>query len=213
VPSLGDQILKLLGERPGLTDRQITNALRGKEAPQQPINLTCRNLATRGRLWRRYRQDGLIGNYPVDAATDVADPPRSDLEPRRPPSAGRPAPGLSEDEVKAAISSWLQANGWGVRVAEGRSHGVDIEARRRGERWVIEAKGVGSRPEMRLNYFLGILGTVLQRMSDEDATYSIALPDYGQYERLWQRLPRLAKERTGISLLLVAEDRTVRQLR
>jgi hypothetical protein len=59
---------------------------------------------------------------------------------------------------------------------------------------------------MRVNYFLAILGETLQRMSDSNAKYSIALPDMKQYRGLWERLPKLAKERTGISILFVKED-------
>ena len=57
---------------------------------------------------------------------------------------------------------------------------------------------------MRVNYFLAILGETLQRMSDQDARYSIALPDMNQYRRLWAKLPDLAKQRTQITLLLVS---------
>jgi len=56
---------------------------------------------------------------------------------------------------------------------------------------------------MRVNYFLSILGELLQRMDDPDARYSIALPDMKQFRRLWQRLPDLAKSRTEISALFV----------
>ena len=80
-------------------------------------------------------------------------------------------------------------------------------------RWIIEVKGQGSRPEMRVNYFLGILGELLQRMSDPQARYSIALPDLPQFRRLWERLPSLAKERTGISALFVASSGKVEEVK
>jgi hypothetical protein len=48
-------------------------------------------------------------------------------------------------------------------------------------------------------------------MSVPTAQYSIALPDMPQYRRLWSRLPDLAKARTGISALFVAEDGTITQ--
>jgi hypothetical protein len=57
---------------------------------------------------------------------------------------------------------------------------------------------------MRVNYFLGALGEILQRMDDPDARYSVAFPDIAQFRRLWERLPALAKKRTGISALFVA---------
>ncbi len=41
----------------------------------------------------------------------------------------------------------------------------------------------------------------------------IAMPDLQQYRRLWQRLPRHAKERTGVSALFVAESGQVEEVR
>ena len=81
----------------------------------------------------------------------------------------------SEDKVKRSLKAWLEASGWEVSVIWGRAHGIDLEAKRNGQRWIIEAKGCGSRNPMRVNYFLGILGELLQRMDDPDVRYSIAL--------------------------------------
>lgn len=119
---------------------------------------------------------------------------------------------LSEDALKRSLRAWLQGQGWQVAVAWGKSHGADIEAARDGKHWVIEVKGLGSRNAMRLNYFLAILGEALQRMNGPSAKYSIALPDIQQFDRLWQRLPLLAKSRTGITALLVDPDGNVREL-
>lgn len=88
----------------------------------------------------------------------------------------------------------------------GKVHGIDIDACKGSDRWIIEVKGCGSRNAMRVNYFLAILGETLQRMSDPNAKYSIALPNMKQYRNLWERLPQLAKERTGISVLFVSEN-------
>jgi len=96
--------------------------------------------------------------------------------------------------------------GWQTRVAWGGTHGIDIEARRSSERWIIEVKGSGSLNPMRVNYFLSILGELLQRMDDPSARYSIALPDLNQFRNLWSRLPNLAKQRTTIDAIFVAED-------
>ncbi len=65
---------------------------------------------------------------------------------------------------------------------------------------------------MRVNYFLSILGELLQRMDDPDARYSIALPDMQQFRRLWQRLPQLAKARTTISALFVSPSGKVEEV-
>jgi len=110
---------------------------------------------------------------------------------------------LSEDEVKRALQLWLEESGWQVSVIWGKARGIDVIATKDGQRWVIEAKGCGSLDPMRVNYFLSILGELLQRMEDPDARYSIAFPDMKQFRRLWQRLPDLAKSRTMISALFV----------
>lgn len=122
------------------------------------------------------------------------------------PRAREPGPELSEDELKARLKDWLEAQEWDVKVAWGKTRGIDVDARRGRERWIIEAKGSGSYAPMRVNFFLGALGETLQRMDDPDAKYSLALPDLPQYRRLWERLPRLARSRTGISILWVRGD-------
>lgn len=113
---------------------------------------------------------------------------------------------LSEDEVKQKLANWFESNGWDVEVAWGKVRGIDIQARRAEERWIIEVKGCGSRDAMRVNYFLAVLGETLQRMDDPTAQYFIAFPDLPQFRRLWDRLPTLAKDRTKIGALFV--DRT-----
>lgn len=61
MPTLGDQILEFLADRPGKTDREITNAIKGRGEPQQGVNGECRHLTNQGVLERRRRDDGLIG--------------------------------------------------------------------------------------------------------------------------------------------------------
>jgi hypothetical protein len=65
---------------------------------------------------------------------------------------------------------------------------------------------------MRVNYFLGALGELLQRMNDPNAKYSVAFPNLEQFRRLWARLPRLAKERTVISCMFVRADGEVTEV-
>ena len=113
---------------------------------------------------------------------------------------------LQEEEIKHIIFQHLVENGWNIKVAWGHKPGIDIDAEKNGERWIIEVKGPGSRQPMRVNYFISILGETLQRMDDSKARYSIALPNMEQYKRLWQKLPKLAKERTTIDLILVDEN-------
>jgi hypothetical protein len=65
---------------------------------------------------------------------------------------------------------------------------------------------------MRVNYFLAVLGQLLQRMDDPGAKYSIALPDLPQFRRLWDSLPPLAKKRTEISAVFVAASGQVQEV-
>jgi hypothetical protein len=120
----------------------------------------------------------------------LEEPPR----PVRDDAGGR----VSEDEVKAALKSYLEVDGWTVTVAWGRERGIDIEARRGNDRLLIEAKGEAPAGAQQVNYFLGALGELVQRMSDPDACYALALPGHRQYRGLVDRLPALAKERLGI---------------
>ena len=113
---------------------------------------------------------------------------------------------LSEDELKRIVKKYLERKGWQVEVAWGRERGIDIDARLGKKRWIIEAKGCGSRSAMRLNYFLSMLGELLQRMDDKNAKYSIALPNFERYNKLWSELPKLAKQRNKISCLFVNKN-------
>jgi hypothetical protein len=204
MPKLSQLITELLGRTPGMTDREITSSLCGASAPQQPINIAARGLAGKGIIVRQKRHDGLIGNYlseqTIPEPQPVVAPTVNGINQ------------LSEDELKETLRLWLEKAGWSTDIAWGRARGIDIEAKRGSERWVIEVKGIGSRPEMRVNYFIAMLGEVLQRMTDEDARYSIAIPDVAQFRGLWARLPDLAKNRTTITALFVGADGTVEEV-
>lgn len=209
IATLKEEVSALLAQSPGLTDREITNQLRGHSARQQPTNAACRELVEAGTLERRKRDDDLIGNYPKGTAITI-DPKRRNTGSSRTDSPSRErAIELSEDEVKEALVCWLARDGWKSKVAWGKQQGIDIEATRGSERWIIEVKGCGSLSAMRVNYFLAILGETLQRMDDPSARYSVALPDMRQYRGLWDRLPTLAKTRMGITGLFVEDAKTV----
>ena len=60
--TLKEKISNLLKDRPGLTDREITNILFGKEYPQQRINQTCRALEKKGIIIRNKELEK-IRNY------------------------------------------------------------------------------------------------------------------------------------------------------
>lgn len=113
---------------------------------------------------------------------------------------------LTEEQVKHLINDYYIAQGYLTSVAWGHSRGADIVAQKGNERLIIEVKGCGSRQQMRVNYFLAILGEVLQRMDNTNCDYFIALPKMQQYLNLWQKLPKLAKQRTKISLILVDDN-------
>lgn len=194
--------MELLQQNSGLSDREITDIIKGRGEPQQAANQACRSLEKQAIIARRKRSDGRIGNYFLGKK----------LHRRQDNFAARNQDPLSEDAIKAVLQEWLIARGWQVEPAWGKTKGVDIEATQDDKRWMIEVKGRGSRSQMRRNYFLTILGQTLQRMDDPDARYSIALPDLQQYRNLWQRLPVLAKSRTGITALFINEQGSVTQL-
>ena len=60
--TLPEQIVELLDESPGLTDREITNLLRSSSDSPKPISTAARSLAKRGFIMRSRRNDGLIAN-------------------------------------------------------------------------------------------------------------------------------------------------------
>jgi hypothetical protein len=152
------------------------------------------------------RVTGLIGNYP---AAEVAVQSIAKAE----PTVTADPSFFSEDEVKRVLEGWLSNQGWSVEIAWAKTRGIDLHARKNEQRWIIEAKGSGSLNAMRVNYFLGVLGEMLQRMDDRNAMYSIAFPDLKQFRNLWSRLPILAKERTRISELFVQKSGAVEEVK
>lgn len=205
MPRLPERIKDLLRENPGLSDREITDQLVGRDRQQQHVNATCRRLAKKGHINRITRDDGRIGNYLSDQT--VA---REAVKPKLP--IVRAEYPKSEKAVKTILKNWLESEGWRTSVASDKGHGIDVEAIRDNERWIIEAKGPGSLNPMRVNYFLAVLGQLLQRMDDPHAKYSLAAPDHPQFRGLWDRLPHLAKSRTKISALFVSSNGRVEEV-
>jgi hypothetical protein len=117
---LKEQVMNLVRSTPGLTDREMTGRLLGHGIGQQALNQVTRQLASEGRIVRRQRQDGKIANYLNDDSSQATE---QSVPPQRGPSAG-----LSEDEVKRRLQTWLEASGWQVSVVWARSPGIDIEA-------------------------------------------------------------------------------------
>lgn len=191
--TIKERIMEHLADFPGATDTELEKKL---GVVHQSVNQACRALEQKGLLIRRSNPDknGTIGNYPTGSKLPQTAPTAV--------AVGNGDP-LQEEDIKHILTDKLIAEGWTVDTAWGHQPGVDIDARRGNERWLIEIKGPGSRQPMRVNYFLGILGETLQRMDDPAARYTIALPDMAQYRGLWARLPKLAKERTTIDILFV----------
>lgn len=162
---------------------------------RQTIAAACRRLESLGLLRRFPGPEGAIVNVltgrhpsevgPVDAhRIGVADL-------------------VSEDTVKTAVKSYLEAQGWSVRAAWGHARGVGIDANREAERLMLEAKGGAPSPPQQVNNFLGAVGELVQRLHDPHTRYGLALPDNLQYRRLVGRLPRLARERVVQVVYLV----------
>lgn len=112
----------------------------------------------------------------------------------------------AEDCLKRHVKDYLENDGWRVTVMWGKDRGVDVEAFKGAQRWLFEVKGRGGSQQVNATYFISMLGETLQRMSDPNALYTIVMPDIPQFRGLWKRLPALAKERTAISAMFVAED-------
>lgn len=193
---------------------------------RQAINIVCRALAQKGVIMRYYDEQRrkLVNRLPSSGEImerdealepqDSTEPPLSqlpcvgsflilnDIDAMR-AFAYRGEIGLSEDIVKAAVKDALKRDGWMTTVQFGHTHGIDIEATRGSEYLIIEAKGEGSLNPMRVNYFLGALGELLQRMDSPLARYGLALPAHRQFIRLIIRLPDWVCKQLGLCFYLV----------
>lgn len=70
--TLADKIIELINKNSGLTDREITDKIKGSSAPQQHVNQEARHLERKGILKRTPRHDGKIGNYMAHAEIPVS---------------------------------------------------------------------------------------------------------------------------------------------
>jgi hypothetical protein len=75
-----EDVVKLVRGNPGLSDREITDRLFGKNVTPQPINGVCRLLAAKKLIDRCLRPDGSVGNFPVGEARPT--PSTQIVEPR-----------------------------------------------------------------------------------------------------------------------------------
>lgn len=206
-----EMILEYVAQFPGATNAEMAKRFNKGD---QHINTTCRALEREGFLVRQENiEKGAIGNY-LSNTEHIAE--TLEQEPLLYSNSNESYDenlSLQEEDIKHVLCDHLTKEGWTVQVAWGHSRGVDINAQRGDEQWLIEVKGPGSRQPMRVNYFLSILGEMLQRMDNPNARYSIALPDMKQYRGLWERLPELAKKRTMIDLLLIDSEKNIIEIK
>lgn len=204
--TLADRVLAALNAAAGpLDDDVLTRQLR--VTTKQTVSLVCRTLEASGRIRRFRAPDGMLVNALV-APLESAAAPGTQLEFALPAGLPRTAPAvpvlLTENQIKRAVREYLIAQGYRVHVAWGHTRQVDIHAERDGERLLLEAKGQVERRPQQSNDFLGALGELLQRMTDPNATYGLALPDHPQYRTLVQRLPELIWDRLNLVVYFVS---------
>jgi hypothetical protein len=115
---------------------------------------------------------------------------------------------LEEDKIKMVLGIGLSNEGWIVKTSMGKKHGVDIVAtNKENDIILIEAKGEGSRNPMRVNYFLGALGELLQKMDSPTKHYGIAVPAHRQYANLIIRLPEWIKHYLKLRIYLIKQHK------
>lgn len=191
--TLAERILDALGSGP-LDDDVLAHRL--AVAQRQTVNQTARRMEGRGQLRRYQGPDGKIVNALVSPETPPVPSPAAPLS--------GDGPRISEDEVKRAVADHLSGHGFEVVVAWGRTRGIDLDARHPdGRRYVVEAKAEVALQPQQVNYFVGALGELVQRMDDAGAVYGLALPGNRQYRGLAARLPGLARRRLGLVLFWV----------
>ncbi len=110
---------------------------------------------------------------------------------------------LTSERTKQILRAYLATDGWKLGAAWGASHGIDIDARRNGARWIIEVGIPQDRACDVAGTFVSAVGKILQRMQEPAPKYSIAVPDTEPFHRLWERLPVLVKKRIGLTVLFV----------
>lgn len=213
-----ERIVAYLRAHPeGADDDQLAAVL--AIAPRQTVNQVCRALFAKGVITRdesphtHKKVNHLVAGSPVAPQASVSmEPPlpiarlitlEDDASVRAFPY--QDAIGLSEDGVKAAVAAILQLDGWDTDIRWGHVHGIDISASRGDERLVLEVKGEGSRNPMRVNYFLGALGELLQRMESSNARYGIAVPAHRQFVGLILRLPIWVRSHLNLCFYLVRQ--------
>jgi hypothetical protein len=198
--SVSQRVVRILALGPK-DDDQLAAALKTNRVY---INQVARELVRQGVVRRSTGSSGKLVNELVRGAeTAGAASSYAPISPR-PAREGL----ITEDSIKRAVANHLTAKGYRVAVMWGHDRGVDIDAVGEGGRIVVEAKGAAPAGPQQVNYFLNALGELVQRMSDEQARYGLALPSNNQFRNLVARLPALARERLRLTVYFVnAEGR------
>jgi hypothetical protein len=123
----------------------------------------------------------------------------------------RPADEMPDRRMKQYLESFLVSQGWDPEINWSSNHGIDIEAKRDLQHWIIQVTKAGPPTSPPNNSFIFVLGEILQRMDDPAAKYSVAMPDTRPFYRLWKRLPWQVKNKTGLSALFVDLSGSVRE--
>jgi hypothetical protein len=104
--------------------------------------------------------------------------------------------------VRAVLEAFLRQNGWEPSASK-RTAGVEVEGWRGVERWVISLHEEAWTSQDYGPLFMQMVGELLTVMDDRSAVYSLALPESGPFQGLWESLPLLARDRLGVTALFV----------
>lgn len=119
-----EQILRVLGQSNGLTDRELTERIDGRSAKQQPINQICRRMADEYVIERKKRKDGLIGNYLIS---------RKKIFSKRGKSDGSAKPDQRSTRAQVKTPNQTRSEGLGKLIALGFEHAGD---------WFLDGQGI-----------------------------------------------------------------------
>lgn len=119
---------------------------------------------------------------------------------------------MTEATAKKHLKNCLKSDEWKTDIKSGTQYGIDIRATKKKRVWIIEVKGSVQSRTQNVNYFLAVLGEILQRMKRKNYKYSIALSNIKQYKNLWGKLPRVAKSRLHLSVLFISNNGEIVQL-
>lgn len=218
MPTNRERVVAYLQDHPeGANDDQLSSEL--NIVPRQTVDRICRELYSVGLLSRRVEgvDEKIVNRWIGPPMTTAPSAPltTSAETPRQPKDSSRESglarltvavialqsdedlrgfayngdTAISENTVKDVMKAALEAQGWRVTKAEDRNRNIVLDATRKQERLVIEAKGEGGYHQMRGNYFHEALGALLQRMEHGEPSYGMALPANRNFAGLIARLP------------------------